>query len=147
MKNVSAFIVLTAALGKLLFFSCKKEYSCEDCIGNNHRPVAVAGADTLAESIYTLLASNAVFYDKIFNLYEQLKGQSMNNQSMNKQRKFLITFFVLTFLGFMPLLNVISGPAFENNRGVYVMRLIGTGMCWGVAIVFLVSYFRGRRST
>src|SRR4249920_439362 len=47
MKNVSAFIVLTAALGMLLFLSCKKEYSCEDCIGNNHPPIAVAGPDTV----------------------------------------------------------------------------------------------------
>ena len=47
MKNVSAFIVLTAALGMLLFHSCKKEYSCEDCIGNNQPPVAVAGPDTV----------------------------------------------------------------------------------------------------
>jgi hypothetical protein len=66
---------------------------------------------------------------------------------MNKQRRFLITFFMLTFLGVMPLLNVISGPAFENNRGIYVGRLIGTGMCWVVAIVFLMKYFRGRRSS
>ena len=47
MKNVSAFIVLTAASGMLLFFSCKKEYSCEDRIGNNHPPLAVAGPDTV----------------------------------------------------------------------------------------------------
>ena len=47
MKNVSAFIVLTAALGMLLFLSCQKEYSCEGCIGNNHPPLAVAGPDTV----------------------------------------------------------------------------------------------------
>src|SRR4051812_716086 len=47
MKNVSAFIVLTAALGMLLFLSFKKEYSCEDCIGNNHPPLAVAGPDAV----------------------------------------------------------------------------------------------------
>ena len=47
MKNVSAFIVLTAALGMLLFLSCKKELSCEDCIGNNHPPLAFAGPDTV----------------------------------------------------------------------------------------------------
>ncbi len=46
MKNVSPFIVLTAALGMLLFFSCKKEYSCEECIGNNKPPIANAGKDT-----------------------------------------------------------------------------------------------------
>src|SRR6478609_2605767 len=45
MKNVSAFIVLTAALGMLLFLSCKKEDACADCIGNNHPLLAVAGPD------------------------------------------------------------------------------------------------------
>ena len=45
MKNVSAFMVLTSVLGMLLFLSCKKEYSCEGCIGNNHPPLAVAGPD------------------------------------------------------------------------------------------------------
>ena len=34
-------------MGMLLFLSCKKEYSCEDCIGNNHPPLAVAGPDTV----------------------------------------------------------------------------------------------------
>jgi len=47
MKNVTAFIVLTAALGMLLFLSCKKEDSCADCIGNNHPLLAVAGPDTV----------------------------------------------------------------------------------------------------
>jgi hypothetical protein len=75
MKNVSGFIVLTAALGMLLFLSCKKEYSCEDCIGNNHPPLAVAGerciqgynrfGSEFAENIYTQLgASNAIFMIK-----------------------------------------------------------------------------------
>ena len=29
MKNVTAFIVLAAALGMLLFFACQKEHYCE----------------------------------------------------------------------------------------------------------------------
>src|SRR5437762_1433478 len=37
--TVSLLIVVAGLL------SCKKEYSCEDCIGNNHPPVACAGAD------------------------------------------------------------------------------------------------------
>lgn len=32
--------------GIMFFLSCKKEYSCEKCIGNNKPPVAVAGPDT-----------------------------------------------------------------------------------------------------
>ena len=39
--TVSLLIVVAGLL------SCKKEYSCEGCIGNNHPPLAVAGADTV----------------------------------------------------------------------------------------------------
>jgi hypothetical protein len=44
MKNISAFIVLTAALGMLLFLSCKREYSYEGG-KNNKPPLAAAGSD------------------------------------------------------------------------------------------------------
>jgi hypothetical protein len=37
--TVSLLIVVEGLL------SCKKEYSCEDCIGNNHPPLALAGPD------------------------------------------------------------------------------------------------------
>jgi hypothetical protein len=47
MKNVSAFIVLTAALGMLVFFACQKEYSCEGCKETNKPPIAAAGPDTV----------------------------------------------------------------------------------------------------
>ena len=66
---------------------------------------------------------------------------------MNNQRRFLIIFFVLTFFGVMSLLAIISSPAWAYIRGVDVWRLIGTGMCWGGAIVSFVAYFRGRRSS
>ncbi len=33
--------------GIIFFLSCKREYSCEECIGNNKPPVAVAGTDTV----------------------------------------------------------------------------------------------------
>jgi hypothetical protein len=69
MKNVSAFIVLTAALGMLLFLSCKKEYSCEGCIGNNHSPLAVAGPDTVitlpTDSVLLMATSSAIPNGKI----------------------------------------------------------------------------------
>jgi K319L-like, PKD domain/WD40-like Beta Propeller Repeat len=45
MKNVSAFILLAAALGMLLFLSCQKEYSCEGCKETNKPPIAAAGPD------------------------------------------------------------------------------------------------------
>ena len=68
---------------------------------------------------------------------EQLKGQSMNNR-----RKFLRIFFLLIFFGVMNLLAMLSRPAWTNIRGVDIVRLIGTGMCFGGAIVSFVVYFR-----
>jgi hypothetical protein len=74
----------------------------------------------------------------------------MNNQkkqSMNDRRSFLSIFFVLTFFGVMNVLAMISSPAFDNIRGVAVVRLIATGMCFGGAIFSFVAYFHGRRSS
>ena len=44
-KLKSAAFVLVATV--LFYVSCKKEYSCENCIGNNEPPVAHAGKDTI----------------------------------------------------------------------------------------------------
>ena len=41
--NSAAFVLLATVL---FYVSCKKEYSCENCIGNNKPPVAHAGKDT-----------------------------------------------------------------------------------------------------
>jgi hypothetical protein len=68
---------------------------------------------------------------------EQLKGQSMNNR-----RRFPRIFFLLTFFGVMNLLAMLSSPAWTNIRGVDIVRLIGTGMCFGAAIVSFAVYFR-----
>ena len=64
---------------------------------------------------------------------------------MNNRRRFLRIFFVLTVFGVMSLLAMPSRPALANIRGVDVVRLIGTGMCFGGAIFSFVAYFRGRR--
>ncbi len=61
---------------------------------------------------------------------------------MNNQRRFPRIFFVLTIFGVMNLLAMLSSPAWANIRGVDAVRLIGTGMCFGAAIVSFVAYFR-----
>lgn len=66
---------------------------------------------------------------------------------MNNQRRFLRIFFVLTAFGVMSLLAMLSRSALANIRGVDVVHLFGTGMCFGGAIVSFVAYFRGRRSS
>ena len=66
---------------------------------------------------------------------------------MNNQRMFLYIFFVLTFFGVMSLLSIISSPAWANIRGVYILRLLGSGMCFGGAIFSFAAYIHGRRFT
>jgi hypothetical protein len=73
---------------------------------------------------------------------EQLKRQSMNNR-----HRFPRISFVLTFFGVMNVLHMLGSPAWANIRGVDVVRLIGTGMCFGGAIVSFVAYFRDHRSS
>ena len=45
-KKVFFFLILTFGLG-FIFFSCKKESSCENCKEDNKPPIANAGRDTL----------------------------------------------------------------------------------------------------
>jgi hypothetical protein len=47
MKLVITLITCLLITVLLFLNSCKKEYSCEKCIGNNKPPVAVAGLDTV----------------------------------------------------------------------------------------------------
>jgi hypothetical protein len=61
---------------------------------------------------------------------------------MNNTRRFPRIFVVLTFFAVMNLLAMLSNPAMANIRAVDIVRLIGTGMCFGSAIVSLVAYYR-----
>ena len=66
---------------------------------------------------------------------------------MRNRRGWLFTFLMLTFFGIMSFLAVKSSPSWANIRGVDVLRLIGTGMCFGGAIFSFAAYFHGRRFT
>ena len=61
---------------------------------------------------------------------------------MSNRGRFHRIFFLLTFFGGMNLLAMLSSPAWTNIRGVDIVRLIGTGMCFGGAIVSLVVYYQ-----
>lgn len=65
---------------------------------------------------------------------------------MNKRRKFSRIFFVLIFFGVMNLLHMLSSPAWASIRVVDIVRLIGTGMCFGAAIISFVVYVQDRPS-
>jgi hypothetical protein len=66
---------------------------------------------------------------------------------MNNRRRFPRIFFVLTLFGIMNLLHMLSSPTWANIRGVDAVRLIGTGMCFGAAIVSFVAYSRDGHSS
>lgn len=53
-------------------------------------------------------------------------------------------FFVLVAFGMVSALSMLSRPSIANIRAVDVVHLVGTGMCFGGAIVALVVYLRTR---
>ena len=63
---------------------------------------------------------------------------------MNETRMFLRIFFVLITFGLISLLGTLDRPSMANIRAVDIVHLIGTGMCFGGAIVALVARLRGR---
>lgn len=66
---------------------------------------------------------------------------------MNDQRRFIRIFFILTGFGVMSLSAMLSRSALANIRGRDVVHLMGTGMIFDGAIVSLIAYFLGRRSS
>ena len=58
--------------------------------------------------------------------------------------KSLRIFFVLAAFGMVSLFSMLSRPSFANIRGVDVVHLIGTGMCFGGAIGALAIHLRDR---
>jgi len=62
---------------------------------------------------------------------------------MNDRRAFVRVFFVLACFGVVSLLIMFTRPGFAAIRAVDVVHLIGTGMCFGGAIVALVAHRRG----
>jgi uncharacterized membrane protein YccC len=54
---------------------------------------------------------------------------------------------LLIFMGIIALSNAASKPSFDAIRAVDVVRLIGVGMCFGAALVSLIMFFRGPRSS
>ena len=60
-------------------------------------------------------------------------------------RRKVAVIFVPLFFGVIALFNFISSPRFEAYRAVDVVRLVGCGMCFGVAIVGIVIALRGSR--
>ena len=66
---------------------------------------------------------------------------------MREPRAFVRVFFVLVSFGVLSLLVMLTRPSIATIRPVDVVHLIGTGMCFGGAIVALVAHRRGNSSS
>jgi hypothetical protein len=64
---------------------------------------------------------------------------------MKDRRNFLRICFVLTAFGFMSLFAMLGRPTLADIRAVDFVHLIGTGMCFGGAIVALAAFYRSPR--
>jgi hypothetical protein len=47
MKKIFFLVIIIPIAGAIFFLSCKKEYSCENCMNKNQPPIANAGRDTV----------------------------------------------------------------------------------------------------
>ena len=65
---------------------------------------------------------------------------------MSDRAESLWIFFVLCAFGLVSLLGMLGRPSLASIRAVDVVHLIGTGMCFGGAIVVLVMYLRSKQS-
>jgi hypothetical protein len=62
---------------------------------------------------------------------------------MDKHRRpYLVPLFVAV-MGVIALYNVSTRPGFQAFRGVDVVGLIASGMCFGAAIALTVLFMRG----
>lgn len=61
---------------------------------------------------------------------------------MSERSEFVRVFFVLASFGLLSLMTMLARPSLAAIRAVDVVHLLGTGMCFGGAIVALVAHRR-----
>ena len=60
------------------------------------------------------------------------------------RRRLLAPFWVPLLMGLLSLFSMISRSSFATLHKPDVVQLIGTGMCFGVALATLIAFLRGR---
>lgn len=68
------------------------------------------------------------------------------NSQMTNRRRLITSTFVPLLIGLIALYNVTHDPRFAAIRSVDVVRLIASGMCFGVALVSVIALFRNPRT-
>ena len=67
--------------------------------------------------------------------------------AMHKRNGLLSTVAVTVIIGCIGLVHLMEQLRFQNFHNVDVLQLIGSGMCFGVALMALISMFRKPRES
>jgi hypothetical protein len=61
---------------------------------------------------------------------------------MRKRKGLLSTVAITIIIGLAGLTHLMEQPRFQSFHNVDVVQLLGSGMCFGVALVALIALFR-----
>ena len=64
-----------------------------------------------------------------------------------QRRRKLAPLWVPLLFGLLSLVNVIGKPRFATLHASDIVQLLGTGMCFGVALTSLIAFLHGRSSS
>jgi hypothetical protein len=70
----------------------------------------------------------------------------LHTSHMQNRKPLAAAIFIPVLIGSIGISNIAGKPRFETFHAVDVLQLIGSGMCFGVALFALVLFLRGRRT-
>jgi hypothetical protein len=68
----------------------------------------------------------------------------LDNLAMQNRRPAIVAIFVPILVGSIGLIHLMSQPRFESIRTVDVVQLLGSGLCFGIALTALFAMIRNR---
>jgi hypothetical protein len=69
-------------------------------------------------------------------------SEAADANGRRRSRRQLAPFWVPLLLGLLSFFSMVSKPRFATFHPVDVVQLLGTGMCFGVALATLSAFFR-----
>lgn len=123
MQPMLKAIVFALVIGVLIFISCKKEYSCENCIGDNQPPIANTWPDqviTLPTDSVSLDGTASSAPDGTITLYKwaKISGPASSNIIKPDSSKTLIKTLVMGVYKFELTVTDNGGLSAYNFHGI-----------------------------
>ncbi len=64
---------------------------------------------------------------------------------VERKRSPIVVWFIPLLIGFIGFYRVTQSPTFETYRAVDIVQLLGSGVCFGAALVGVIFVLRGAR--